>query len=190
MRFLKTISGLASGTRGAVPPRRPSASRIVSPAIYVAILVAFALPFGTVSCNGPAVHFTGYQLATGSVPQTTPPATTDEGDSLRDAIESKASSWALLMLLAAITGFALGVAGRRGGGIAAIVGLVGVVGLIAQSFDMGGPTIEYEEGFRIAAFLFAIAAVWHAVVSVVRRRRRRSAGTQTSAAPPGALPRL
>jgi hypothetical protein len=160
----------AAQTEGAVRPRRPIVSRRVSPVLFAAILVAFALPFGAVSCNGPPVKFTGYELATWRVQQTSPPATTDDGESLPNVIERKASFWALLMLIATVTGLALGLAGRRGAGFAVVAGLVGVVALMTRSGEMFGPDIEYELGFRIAAWTYVALALWHIGFAVHRRR--------------------
>jgi hypothetical protein len=86
------VTDAATQNEGAVRPSRPLVSRRVSPVLFAVILFAFALPFGTVSCEGPPVKFTGYQLATWQVPETTPPATTDDGKNLKDAVESRARS--------------------------------------------------------------------------------------------------
>jgi hypothetical protein len=164
---------------------RTRVARFVSPALFAAILVAFALPFGTVSCEGPPVQFTGYELATRTVPQTTPPATTDDGESLPDAIEDEAGGWALIALVAAALGAALGFARRRGGGFAASAGLIAVAGLFWSSFDvLGGPEVEYELGYVATAVLFALAAVWHSALAIRRGLGRR----RTSHYPPVRLP--
>jgi len=163
-----------------VRPHRPLVSRRVSPALFAAILVAFALPFATVSCNGPPVHFTGYELAAWSVSETTPPATTDDGKNLKDEIESEVSGFAFLALVAAVAGLALGLLARRGGGIAASVGLCAIVALFAEAFGTLA-TVEFEAGFVSAAALFGLASVWHAVVAIRRvRARRRLAAPVTS----------
>jgi hypothetical protein len=165
---------------GAARPRRPLVSRRVSPVLFAVILFAFALPFGTVSCEGPAVKFTGYQLATWQVPETAPPATTDDGANLKDAVEHRASFWALLTLGAAVAGGLLGIAGRRGGGIAASVGLAGVLMLFGatEPLSLGGPDVKFEGGFALTAFLYCVLALWHAIVSI---RRRVGSGALDSA---------
>jgi len=155
-------------------PRRPSVARIVSAALFGAILIAFALPFGAVSCEGPPVHFTGYELATWRVPETSPPATTDDGDKLKDEIESQASIWALIALVAAVAGLAVGLLERRGAGIAASVGLFAIVTLFATAFNTMA-TVEFEEGYVSAAALFGLAASWQAVMAIRRVRARRRA---------------
>jgi hypothetical protein len=165
---------------------RARVSRFVSPALFAAILAAFALPFGTVSCEGPPVQFTGYELATRTVPQTTPPATTNDGESLPHAIESRAAGWALVALVAAVLGAALGLSGRRGGGFAALAGLIAVAGLLWASFDLFGPEVEYEVGYLATAVLFALAACWHAALATRRRPGRRQAPFH----PPVRLPGL
>jgi hypothetical protein len=165
------VTDAATQNEGAVRPSRPLVSRRVSPVLFAVILFAFALPFGTVSCEGPPVKFTGYQLATWQVPETTPPATTDDGKNLKDAVESRASFWALLTLGAAVAGALLGVGGRRGGGIAASVGLAGVLMLFiaTEPLSFDGPDVKFEDGFALTALLYCVLAVWHAIVSIRRR---------------------
>jgi hypothetical protein len=104
-------------------------TRYVSPTLFAGIVLAFALPFATVSCNGGAVHTTGLQLATWTVPDGHPHATTDDGGSLVHAIEHRESIWALLTLITALAGFACGAARRKGEGKAAVAGLIFVVAM-------------------------------------------------------------
>lgn len=173
----------AAQTEGAVRPRRPFVSRRFSPVLFAAILVAFALPFGTVSCEGPPVEFTGYELATWHVQQTTPPATTDDGESLPGAIESQGSAMALLMLVSAAAGLALGLAGRRGAGLAVLAGLFGTVLLWGKVFDINSGA-EQESGFVVVTCLFLVLAFWHALLAV--RRRRLAPPRPVTVLPPGA----
>ena len=165
---------------GAVRMRRPF---IVSTVLFAMIVVAFVLPFGTVSCEGPAVKFTGYQLATWRVPETTPPATTDDGKNLKDEVENHASFWALLTLGAAVAGALLGLTGRRGGGIAASAGLFGVFLLVAASepLSFGGPDVSFDEGFELVALLYVTVAIWHAALAFRRRWSDSRAGPLDSA---------
>ena len=148
--------------------RRPSVVRIVSPALFALILISFALPFGTVSCNGPDVQFTGYQLATWRVQQTIPPATTDDGGSLPAKVESDASFVALLALAAAVAGLVLGLAGRLGAGIAATAGLFFSAILFVIPFGEMADT-RYEIGFELMAGLYAVLALWHLATAFKRR---------------------
>ncbi len=68
---------------------------------------------------------------------------------------------------------------RRGGGIAAFVGLGAIVALFASAFNtMAG--VEFEAGYVSAAALFGLAAVWQAVVTIRRLRARRLASPVTS----------
>src|SRR5215207_8911814 len=72
-----------------------------SPAIYAAILLAFLLPFATVSCGGEEVTFTGAQLALAQVPA----ADVESGqETLSGDIQDESGFWALLALVAAIVG--------------------------------------------------------------------------------------
>jgi hypothetical protein len=122
------------------------------------------------------VKFTGYQLATWQVPETTPAATTDDGANLKDAVEHRASFWALLTLGAALAGALLGVTGRRGGGVAAIVGLLGVFILIIASepLSLDAPDVKFEDGFALTTLLYCLLAFWHAIVSIRRRSGSRA----------------
>ena len=178
------MTGSSSQSKGAVRPRRPYVSRKVSPALFVAILVAFALPFGTVSCQGPAVEFTGYELATWRVPQTTPPAKTDGGESLPEAIEDKASAITLLMLLSAVAGLFLGLAGRSGAGFAVAGGLVCALALWSKVIDINNGA-DPEGGFVLATLLFLLLAVWHAALAI--RRRRLDPAREPTLLPPSAV---
>lgn len=164
-------------------PRRPFVSRKVSPALFVAILVAFALPFGTVSCEGPPVEFTGYELATGRVKQTTPPAKTDDGKSLPGEIERQGSAMAFLMLASAVVGLGLGIAGLRGAGFAVVFGLFGTVALWAKVVDLDSGA-EQKSGFELATCLFLVLAVWHAALAI--RRGRLEPPRPATLLPPGA----
>jgi hypothetical protein len=169
---------------GAVPRHRPFVSRKVSPALFVAILVAFALPFGTVSCEGPPVDFTGYELATWRVQQTTPPATTDDGESLPTVIERKASAMAFVMLVSAVLGLVLGLAGCRGAGLAVAIGLFGAFVLWAQALDINNGA-EPKDGFVLATVPLIVLALWHAVLAI--RRRRLPPVREPTLLPPGAV---
>lgn len=101
---------------------RPRGAMKASPALFAAIVLAFLLPFIEVSCAGTKVAtFTGMQLVTG---------TTVDGE------RTDPNGWAILALLAAVGGCAMGIAalGRRArgwlAGASAAAG-VGAVSLIA-----------------------------------------------------------
>jgi hypothetical protein len=168
-----------------VRPRRPFISRKVSPALFAAILVAFALPFGTFQCQGPPVEFTGYELATWRVQQTSPPAKTDDGESLPAVIEREASPMALLMLTSAIAGLLLGLAGRRGAGFAAGAGLLCSAVLWSRVLDINSGAVD-ESGFQLATVVFLMLAFWHAGLAI--RRGRRMLPGEPTLLPPGAVP--
>jgi hypothetical protein len=170
---------------GAVRPRRPFVSRKVSPALFAAILFAFALPFGTVQCQGPPVEFTGYELATWRVQQTTPPAKTDDGESLPEAIEGQASAIALLMLLSAVAGLAFGLAGRRGAGFAVAGGLICALVLWSRVLDINSGAVD-ESGLQLSTALFLLLAFWHAALAI--RRARFGPSRQPTLLPPSAVP--
>ena len=155
---------------GAVRTRRPFMSRSVSLVLFALILVAFALPFGTVSCQGPPVKFTGYQLATWRVPETTPPATTDDGKSLPAEIERTSSGLTLIMLLSAVMGLALGLASHRGGGVTVAIGLTATALLCGRVGDLFSADVEPGLGFKLATGLYAALAAWHVALRLLRHR--------------------
>lgn len=179
------MTGGTQQNEGAVRPRRPVVSRRFSPALFAAILVAFAMPFGTVSCQGPEVQFTGYELATWRVQQTNPPATTDDGKSLPDAIEHEASALAFLMLLSVVAGLGLGLAGHRGAGFAVAAGLVCAAALWSRVLDINSGAMD-ERGFDLATILLLLLGLWHAALAI--RRRRLGPPRPPTLLPPGAVP--
>jgi hypothetical protein len=107
------------------PPSTPTGekalirSRGLSAALFAAALLAFLLPFGTVSCSEPPITFTGLELATATV----------HGDDeyVVGEIESQGTFVALVAGLAALVGGYLAVAGRKGQGCAASVGIVALL---------------------------------------------------------------
>jgi hypothetical protein len=154
---------------GAVHPHRSFVLRSVSPALFAAILLAFALPFGTVSCEGPPVTFTGYELATWRVQQTSPPALTDRGKSLPAEIERRSSVVTLIMLLSAVLGLVLGLADRRGAGVAAAIGLTATILLWGRVVGLFSAEVEPRLGFALATGLYLVLAAWHVALRLLRR---------------------
>jgi hypothetical protein len=97
--------------------RAATIPRGLTATLFVAALVGFLLPFGTVSCGTP-VGFTGAELATMTVPS--------DGYVERDfaeQVESNGSAVALLGLVAIAVGLGLAAAQLRGWGVAAVTGL-------------------------------------------------------------------
>ena len=157
-------------------------TRAVSPALFAGIVLAFGLPFATVSCNGGTVRTTGIELATFRVPDAVPPARTDEGVPLGEAVERRESIFALATLTAAFAGLVCGLSRRRGEVKAAAAGAVGVLAMWAASVQVLGAEVEYEIGFVLVSAGFALLLVWHSALAVARRRRARLAGDPSSAA--------
>jgi hypothetical protein len=156
-------------------------TRYVSPTLFAGIVLAFALPFATVSCEGGDVHTTGLQLATWTVPDGHPHATTDDGESLVRAIEHRESIWALLTLITALAGFACGVARRKGEAKATVVGLVFVLAMWWGSMVFAD--VQYGIGFVLVSLGFPALVVWHASLAFGRRHRRRREERLTASRP-------
>jgi hypothetical protein len=110
---------------------------------------------------------------TWSVPEADPPAKTDDGVPLAQAIEERESVWAALVLLAALAGLVCGVLGIRGEAIATAVAVLGVVAMAAVSAEPLGPEVEYELGFGLVSIGFALLVLWHSGVAVEQRVRAR-----------------
>lgn len=147
-------------------------ARLFSGTAFAGVVLAFLLPFGSVSScgSGEEVRFTGIQLATAQVP-----ADEDVRGTLHQDVEGDATVLAFLILSAAIIGLALAAAGCVGGGVCAGAGLVGLqvllgVGLAAwDSFDL-------YEGYGLSLLAFICAGLTHLTVAIRARRRagRRS----------------
>jgi hypothetical protein len=134
--------------------------------LFAAALLAFLLPFATVSCGDP-VTFTGLELATATVG--------DDGDAFVERefaaeIESYGTALALLGLAAAAAGLGLAACGVRGWGASALAALLALL-LLPWSAVLGLADFAVHEGY-----VFAVAAVGGVVarrrVDAVRRRRR------------------
>lgn len=155
-----------------IRPRVARSTRSIAGTAFAGVILALLLPFGSVySCDtDEEVNFTGIQLATAQVP----PDPDNAGD-LSSKVESDATFLALAVLVAAIVGVGLAVAGRRGGGYCAAAGLLALqiflwVGLVAWE-----GTFDVYEGFGLALASFALAGV---VQLVAAARMRRSAGAR------------
>ncbi|HET9545127.1 MAG TPA: hypothetical protein VFO88_06085 [Gaiellaceae bacterium] len=137
------------------PRRRP---RWASTGFFAAVVLAFFLPFGTVSCSGSKTPVTGIQLATWTVAD----------EAYADAIESEASLLAALALVATLVGLGLSAWGvTRGPGWCAGVALAAFAGLGWKAYYWG---VETEAGFSIAWLLLGVVWVLH-VVGVLQRRQ-------------------
>ncbi|HEX2303471.1 MAG TPA: hypothetical protein VHH57_07590 [Gaiella sp.] len=132
-------------------------------ALLAAAVLAFLLPFGTVSCGTP-VTFTGLELATAGVP-----ASSDKGHEFASEVESSGSAVALLGLLAAVAGLILAAAAVPGAGVAAIVGLLAVL-LLPWIASYQWASYEVHEGWALA--VASLAGTCGLSMARARSRRR------------------
>jgi hypothetical protein len=138
-----------------------------SPTLFALIALCFLLPFATVSCREAETTFTGYQLATWTVP---------EGGTLGDSdigaqVEEKGSVLAMLILTAAALGLVAGVLRLpRGEGWCAAVGLGLTLALLYQGVNSLALATIYK-GYTFTLLLFVWAAVLHGARAWRRRRR-------------------
>ena len=141
-------------------------SRLTPVTLFAAAALAFMLPFGTVSCDGDEVSFTGVELATYQVD-----AYASSVD-LRDDVES--NGWlALVALVASLTGLAFGAAGRRGGGVCASIGVLAMQ-LLFVSGVSSLATVEARAGYWLALISMGAAGIYLLVVRFHERRRQRT----------------
>src|SRR5439155_21775599 len=124
--------------------------RVHSPLTFGLIVLAFFLPFATVSCGDAQTTFTGVQLVTRTVPQGG--VIDDEGDraDISDRVEDEDSTLAAITLGLAVLGVALGVRGiQKGPGWCGSAGVLATLGLDRRSIglELGGRTIDRHSGY-------------------------------------------
>ena len=139
-----------------------------SPVLFGLIGLCFLLPFATVSCGGAETTFTGAQLVTWSVPE----GGAIDGVDISAQVEEEASGFAVATLAAAALGLVLGIAGLRGGGWCAAIGLATTILMARNALTLFGPDVSFHEGYTLTLLLFLWAGVLHAARAWRRRRRR------------------
>lgn len=136
-------------------------SRRISTTLFAATILAFLLPFATVSCDADEVSFTGAELATYRVAN---------GGELDEEVESQAGWAAFLVLAAAITGVGLAASGRAGAGTCAAIGLFGME-LLLWIAASSLATVTLRVGFWLALALAAATAARELVLRLREWRR-------------------
>lgn len=152
----------------AVSPRAgggvATGSRSLTATLFAVCLLAFLLPFGTVSCGEP-VSFTGLELVTASV--------TGEDAELVREIEGQGIVLALAVVVAALLGLCLALAGLSGQGWSALAGLVALL-LLPWVAALGLADFRIQAGFQLAgASLLAVVGVRARRLIGQRRAARR-----------------
>ena len=138
----------------------------VSPAIFIASILCFLLPFVTVSCGGQKVaSFSGIQLATGTAveqPQMFGPPQKQKVDPDPSAV---------VAALAAIAGLGLSFLGARTALGPAVSGGIGAISLLFMKSRLddqivkqghGMLQVNYETGFSLTLLLLLAGAAWNA----------------------------
>ena len=156
------MSHPAIDTEGPANPAEQASRSRPRTAILLAIaLLGFLLPFATVSCDTP-VTFTGVQLATASVPER------DDAELARD-IEQNGTVVAAIALVCVALGFGLVLAGVRGFGAAAVLGLLAL--LLLPWICIGSlADFELHEGYMLSVGSLAAVAALRRVHSFTARR--------------------
>jgi len=141
--------------------------------LLAAASLAFFLPFGTVSCDGQVVHFTGMQLATQRVPPD-PDRPNRFGAPLEEDVEADAATYALMALVFAIGGIA-SVAWRGLGGGFAVASLLSLVVLLLDA-GMSMADVRIEAGYWLALGFVLTAVILRGRSRWRARRARQRAG--------------
>ena len=150
--------------------------------LLVAATLAFLLPFGTVSCSGETVRFTGVELASRHVQ----PAVSHEHDSdggLAGDVESSGSTIALMALVFAIAGAASATYRGLGGGFSVAALLSLLLLLLDAAFSFAD--LQIEAGFWLVLCLVVAAVIVRARSRWRARRARRQLGVQAARPPLG-----
>jgi hypothetical protein len=146
----------------AVASSKPAGpTRVVPTVLFAVALLAFLLPFGTVSCGTP-VSFTGVELATGTV--------TGDDATIVDQVNSTAPLPALFALLCSASGLALAIAGMRGQGTTAVAGLLA---LLLLPWLSGLAELDVHGGYFLAVAALAGVGGWRCRILIRRWRRAR-----------------
>jgi hypothetical protein len=134
------------------------------------VLLAFALPFATVSCDTDETTFTGAQLATWSVPEGGQLDARNCRDDIAGCVEREGSLLAGVVAVAALAGIVLGLwRTPKGEGWCAAAGLVAILLLTAQALRPRAVDVSLHSGFWVILALLLWATALHAA----RRLRRR-----------------
>jgi hypothetical protein len=170
-----------------------SLRRHASPTLFGLAVLAFLLPFATVSCDGAKTSFTAAQLVTYSVPQGGVPC--DNWSSCEDQrdialqAEAKDSPLAILALAAALIGLALTALGVvKGPGW---LGFVGFASVAVMPVTAGLAEVQLHVGYWLMLSSFAVVGSIHGRRAWRRWRNRRAdrlsaAGQQPSRPSTGA----
>ena len=149
-RLPRSLGGSAAG-----------AGRLTVSALFAAALLAFLLPFGTVSCGTP-VTFTGLELATANV--------AGDDEYVVDEANGTPALVAAVAALSAVAGLLLALAGARGQGTSALVGLLA---LLLLPWMTGLAEFQVHVGFDLAVAALATVVAWRARLLIGRRRAAR-----------------
>jgi hypothetical protein len=145
--------------------------RWLSPTYFALAVLAFFLPFATVSCDSASTTFTGVQLVTHSVPAggAVDEAPDCSGD-IGGCVERTSAGTATFALVAASIGLVLGLFGiGRGPGICAAFGLLAIASL---PLDGDTADVSLHSGYLLAIASLLAAGVLH----LIRAARGRRAG--------------
>jgi hypothetical protein len=141
-------------------------ARIGTVTLFAAALLAFLLPFATVSCGDP-VTFTGLELATATVADDT--HTTAEHEFAAE-IQSNGTLLAILALAAAAAGLGLVALGVRGWGASALVGLLALL-LLPWAAALSLADVAVHEGYVVSVAALATVVARRRAAAVRRRRQ-------------------
>lgn len=111
------------------------------------VLLAFALPFATVSCDRDETTFTGAQLATWSVPEGGQVDARNCRDDIGACVEREGSILAAVVAVAALAGIVFGLwRTPKGEGWCAAAGLAAILLLAAQALRPRAVDVSLRSG--------------------------------------------
>ena len=134
--------------------------RVLPAALLVAALIGFLLPFGTASCGTP-VTFTGFELATASVP-----AQGSDEREMADMIESNGTLVAAIALVSIAVGLVLLALRVRGWGVAAAASLLALLLLPWLAFFA---ELDIHSGYLLSVGSLVAVMCVRRVASIERR---------------------
>lgn len=155
-----------------------------SAAVFLGILLAFALPFGHVveSCGSSAVDPTGVDLLIGDVQPVVPAGSpvTQEDREFAEEVESEAGPFAWIVAVVAFTGLLLAVFLRG-----ARWGLCSTGCLVAAlALGVALDAVDYHHGYLLVLGLSAGAVAVRLFLAVARVVDRRGARRPNALGPP------
>jgi hypothetical protein len=150
--------------------KKPSPRRILSPALLLAVLGCFFLPFATVSCDGEQVTPTGMQLVVGDAPANESLEADRYSGDLGEDVVDETQLFAVAAFAGVVLAFGAAVALRPPSRLVFLLSELGSLGFLWLAADgmVTDAQVEYRAGLWLG--LLGLAASMAVHVSAMRRR--------------------